>query len=128
MGHISRERDMVHTCGHAITEDWVGREQAEALVARPCDVCSMDLPELKGSDKQVAWAKDIRRDAIRKLDERGIGGPEELADAMRQALYQQDEARFWIDNRHWNNVENLLAAAVKNLSDAERERLMDLAG
>jgi hypothetical protein len=70
----------------------------------------MDLPKLRGSPKQIAWARKIRATAIKLLD----------ADAKTAKLIELAEthtkATWWIDKRfvleHRNNVvrELLLAA------------------
>lgn len=125
MGHIKRERDMVRSCGHPIEQDWMGRDEAEHLLETPCAVCAMDLPELAGSEKQVSWAEDIRRKAIVAVEELDIGGPEAMADALRDALYGQTDAGWWIDNRRWSNPANWLKAAAETIPEDEREALLE---
>lgn len=76
------------------------------------DAKSLNLPELKGSEKQVAWAESIRMEAVEKLQAR-IDYIKELAASGREhhiKMYDEvvkfqkwiltkDEARFWIDVR-----------------------------
>ncbi len=86
-----------------------------------------ELPELTGSEKQIAWATKIRKAAqeqwnnlIERQQRRAVDTPELLADktaiswlaedaeATREILatkvFNQTEARFWIDNRNNNFV------------------------
>ncbi len=75
------------------------------------------LPELTGSDKQVAWATDIRLEAVRRLEQwfeqqrnvartRGIELSLDQLNAHAAAVATQaakvlgrTEAKYWIDNR-----------------------------
>lgn len=125
MGHIRRDREMVRSCGHSIEQDWVGRDEAERLLETPCPVCAMDLPDLEGSDKQVSWAVDIRRDAIMAVEDKGIGGPEAMAEALRDALYGQTDAGWWIDHRHHARPSDWLKAAAETMSEDERAALLE---
>lgn len=51
---------------------------------------SSEMPDLDGSDKQVAWAETIRKNTISKLAHR----PDLL-----KFISQRPSARWWIDNR-----------------------------
>lgn len=88
----------------------------------------MELPELEGSDRQVAWANTLRIKVIEELEElierhkkqeypitvfiRGdndytsisVG---EFADALDFMLREKTEAKFWIDNRDRNDYKDL---------------------
>ena len=93
-----------HSCGHTGERYQAyghhsGRDRLLAAIqAQPCPECrkaaaeqqalSAGLPMLVGSDKQVAWASDIRERALRLL-------PAERADKVRA----ETSARWWIDNR-----------------------------
>ena len=125
MSHISREREMVRSCGHPIEQNWEGREEAERLLETPCDVCAMDLPELEGSDKQISWAEDIRREAIQAVEDQGIGGPEAMADALRDALYGQSDAGWWIDHRSHSRAVDWLQDAAATMDEDERAALLE---
>ena len=70
----------------------------------------MEKIQLKGSPKQVAWARNIRKNVIEKM-ERVIAGAEEIYKerpkkleffdkykATFEALKNEEEASFWIDN------------------------------
>lgn len=94
-----------HTCGHsgeryqAYGKMDARERQLAAIESKPCPECrkaaadkqaaEAGLPMLVGSDKQVAWAADIRARALRLL-------PPEKAQKIRP----ETSARWWIDNRH----------------------------
>lgn len=67
------------------------------------------LPELTGSEKQIAWALKIRTQKIQEFEDRiakkfdvtidyflddNVQGP------AVQAVLSKDSAAYWIDNRH----------------------------
>lgn len=120
-----------YACGHSTERQLYGkhaeRDSYIAWAARQgsCDACRKQdtiktcegveaehgLPALAGSDKQVAWARQIRADKLTAVT--GFFGrarpltatPEQLADVdvkvaqTLTALASKVEARWWIDNR-----------------------------
>lgn len=76
---------IVHTCGHEETVQIYGTNvhgertrKAEWLESKPCRNCEREAlredmlagaAELNGSDKQVAWANDLRDKAIKEARE-----------------------------------------------------------
>lgn len=56
------------------------------------------LVPLTGSDKQIAWAADIRRSVIRKINEvrELLGNPYVLTNTAKR-LFANDSSRYWID-------------------------------
>jgi hypothetical protein len=107
------------------------------------------LPALQGTDKQIAWADDLRKQALAKLDkiaaaevDMGNGNPEasevvELIFCLILAkIKKQAQARFWIDGAVdyysgksksyianyflQRNGKALQAAGAQNLSDCLR--------
>jgi hypothetical protein len=69
-----------------------------------------DLPALQGTDKQIVWADDLRKQALAKLDkiaaakvDMGGGKPEasEVVESIFCLIFakikKQAQARFWID-------------------------------
>jgi hypothetical protein len=66
--------------------------------------CSLDLPALVGSEKQVKWAQDIRAKVIGTLGANGIKWDAILAmsgdDKVKAELdkIMQTSAKWWIDN------------------------------
>lgn len=140
------QHHITHTCGHERTVQIYGtdvrgqrQQQANRLAAQPCQNCrhasqtaaaassaaAQGLPELTGSDKQIAWATAIRAQAIAELDVRRLEmgaviarDPSQLAaaDAIAAALddlvAERRDARWWIDNRR--------AASAALMSEAKR--------
>lgn len=93
-----------YTCGHSTEQQMYGkvsgREQlAASMGRRDCPACAAHkaaeqaqasgLPALTGSDKQIAWAADIRERALRLL-----------APERAQQLRPETSAKWWIDNRN----------------------------
>jgi len=92
-----------HACGHA-GERYQAygpndnrRRQLAALESHDCPSCrrakadaqaqESGLPTLQGSDKQVAWAAQIRERALRMRPE------------MAAKLSPETSAKWWIDSR-----------------------------
>ncbi len=76
--------------------------EQEAKNNRPITI---ELGELTGSEKQIAWAEDIRREIVQDTEEQLRGGEDgemlELAlQLLEQVVAKRTEARFWIDGRH----------------------------
>lgn len=91
----------------------------------------VELPPLNGSEKQVAWAADIRGDLLRSIDNRFSSARDIIrrdldagkltgarADEMRAmfhaawaSLAAKDDAKWWIDHR--NDTDKMLIAAAK---------------
>lgn len=77
----------------------------------------MELPDLSGTEKQVAWANTLRIKVIddlnsrcdkveKKLNERGVDtisgegiGMKEIADALQWFINHHVDAKYWIDAR-----------------------------
>lgn len=79
------------------------------------------LPELQGSEKQIAWARKIRAEFIAKMErlfngERNHGEPARVAEITKakagyaKALESRLSASYWIDNR--NNFTKLIVQNV----------------
>ena len=67
----------------------------------------MKLPELQGSEKQIAWAEGIRRDRLRVWQQ---SDPEEF-EVAKVELLQQDSAAWWITYR-----ERSLEEVIKHIT------------
>lgn len=94
-----------HVCGHTGERYQAygkidGRErQLAAIESMPCPECrraaadkqstEAGLPMLVGSDKQIAWAAEIRERALRLIP----------ADRAARVVHETS-ARWWIDNRN----------------------------
>ena len=111
--------EVKYACGHIGIVDIVGksadRERKLAwLETCDCPVCykaQMDamiaeqekaenLPELEGSEKQVAWAKKIRIELLNEVkDFMQDFKQDEHTKAFTEWVKGQKSAKFWIDNR-----------------------------
>lgn len=73
----------------------------------------LKLPELEGSEKQIAWAESIREKAVTKIfkfQETNLEIIQCVLEAYDPILTQ---SKWWIDNR--TTIDNSLQAKVKNL-------------
>lgn len=118
---------ITHSCGCTVTHNIVGtnvngeRERKAAWLAdRACTECyrkeqqtkaaesNKDLPTLTGSDKQIAWAEQIRAQAAKSLcavkehvaanHDKDPANADKLLATIDSTL-AQTESRYWIDNR-----------------------------
>lgn len=103
-----------HSCGHETEYKLFGRlaeryRKLEWLETQPCFDCrrkaeeaealkiieGMELPELKGTSKQIAWANTIRAQYIKaRRDEYAMTDFEILKD-----LASRTSAKEWIEHR-----------------------------
>ena len=117
--------DVTYACGHTETVNLYGktseRERKIAWMEENC-ICpacykaeqqakaaetnaAYDLPELVGTEKQVAWAETLRAEIFKEIAdlEKKAGMPAVEADGKFAEFFvwlkSQKEARFWIDNR-----------------------------
>jgi len=126
--------EITHSCGHKSTWDcscgigWkkekIKREQhpcpaclqAQQLADEIAEIGEIDLPELRGSEKQIPWAEGIRSNRLAHLahwikacakgatlqkllaGEVTEKGAADLAETI-QRLIIHDEAAWWIDHR-----------------------------
>ena len=112
-----------HTCGHQVTIQLFGaykdRERRIAyLETCECDECLKEkanaaaaaakeergLPDLTGSEKQVAWANTIREKAYKALDCLKPFSTNDKTEAMmddwKEKLDAHTESKWWIDKRY----------------------------
>ena len=106
---------MKRACGH-IEQVYGGSYDYKREGARVCKDCwnaqkattdAVELPSLKGSEKQVSWARKIRAEYVSKWDEviaqRGVASDASQVERFRRAIAMLLEARtdasWWIDNR-----------------------------
>ena len=78
------------------------------------------LPGLKGSEKQISWASNIRKGLIEKFEEekqairKGSGDDfADFLDEFTKDYYKNDSSSWWIDHREWRVFKkDLLGKAV----------------
>jgi len=108
------EREITHACGHVATHQVYGlstfdtEREATKLARRKCKACytevsaaraeaalagvaDLGLPDLIGSQRQVAWATTIRAE---KLALRRTASPDSI-----ERLTMMTDAKWWIDRR-----------------------------
>lgn len=112
---------VTYACGHTELVSLFGKEserQSRIKYLETCDcaACQMaarmeilyddvekGMSNLKGSDKQRAWAAEIRHNALRNLDKWLDENEEDLvdgaADAIRKKAKEIDKSSWWIDNK-----------------------------
>ncbi len=83
-----------------------------AAAALAVEAKEMGLPELKGSEKQVVWAEQIRADMLTNIDQvykvrcpNPSREEEDFFNCLYKVLTNKDKASFWISNRDcsgWN--------------------------
>jgi hypothetical protein len=92
---------------------------------------AQSLPQLTGSDKQVAWASDIRQQMLaaiadlRKQAQATVENPERdphrtapVVLAVIDEMLSTAEARWWIDNRNADWVQLVFALAKQRIAQA----------
>ena len=101
---LEREKAKVCAACYAAQKDQA-RQQAAQAAAEQAQAAG--LPALQGTEKQVAWAEQIRAQAIQAVDallaQQGEAQREDprwaRLEAAVAALRQQAAAAWWIDNR-----------------------------
>lgn len=121
-----------HSCGHTHTADLLGTNshgerdrKAEWLATQLCPDCARTQrdethrqqaedatrvatengwPALTGSEKQIAWAEQIRVDAVADMENRltkrlDADVTEKALTYWTSAALRQTDAAWWIDNR-----------------------------
>lgn len=97
--------------GYKSVEAWETRRRSNYLLIKEGEIIEqydseaellkalnpMKLPELWGSDKQVAWAESIRSKFIAEIGDRITDWSPQSA--AYEALYRHSNAKIWIDNR-----------------------------
>lgn len=78
-------------------------QRAEDAAAIEAILGGASLPALTGSEKQVAWATDIRHQALvrvaRDAQAAGLDADPRARHAVVAAFGERTEARWWIDHR-----------------------------
>jgi len=96
-----------HTCGHSgspflsVGDPELIRRNLVVMESFPCPPCrrkaadeeavKQGLPFLTGTDKQVAWASDIRKEAMKRPQ-------------FRDVCYRHTRAEWWIDNKKTSSI------------------------
>ena len=130
---------IVHECcGYTEEVQIYGKEserpaKAAYLAKQPCIKCRAKAAResgiTEGSDKQVAWAKDIRDGMIAKLDAyRGFAQADALADLATEWIDAHHDARWYIDNRDLPTAKEILGLIPAEEQREMAERAMEMIG
>ena len=136
------KREVTYHCGHSETRSFSGRHSArdayiEKLSREDCPACraaqaktrsaAAGLPTLTGSDKQIAWAEQIRQQAVTAFAEAQdvIQSAAPDADSRQRALdalatirtrtMGTTDAGIWIDIRDRVNRPYIINAVKQTL-------------
>jgi hypothetical protein len=146
---------VTHACGHQQSHNITGPDTAyrsgvtrrewiaQQRAAQPCRDCrsgalltestgptaraeAAGLPELTGSEKQIAWAQTIRMAELDALPGRLARFDDDVAAGFTGLLWsvarRQTSASWWIDHRNGLGFRGL----INDLTDAERVRVKEL--
>ena len=111
--------DIEFSCGHSASVNLMGKVSGAYLEHLADDVCphcraekedaensafeeSYSLPGLDGSEKQIHWARTIRKLFFEKMEEEKGGTEPELYGQAVQFFGRKTAAKWWIDNRDWS--------------------------
>ena len=119
-----------HTCGHSAVHRLFGKhvDRERTIKYREQDVCpdcykaqqaakidaaSVGLPELTGSEKQIAWARKIRVKCLADIDAFGVQHKPnaERWTAAKAHLAVKTSSSFWIDNNDATVLQIMTLAA-----------------
>lgn len=149
--------DVTYACGHIGTVELFGRVRDRErkiawLETTKCPDCTQkeaearlqafeeeyELPEIKGSPKQIEWGRSIRKTVMENLSNNADnwfkkGDTDKQQDVLNiiNMFASQDTARFWIDNRTMESIldmektyQRLLNNQNKLAEDARREAII----
>ena len=90
-----REREIARRERGICKECW----KAEQAQAAQETAKTFDLVQLEGSEKQVAWANDIRAKLFEKYGDQLKVAKDEKTKNFMKFLVGQSSAKYWIDRR-----------------------------
>lgn len=119
IGHKSRYGWLLIQSGEIVEEY---KSEAEALKAVKPEI---KLPELEGTEKQIAWATQIRNKFIQQIGDRITDWSPQSA--AYEAIDRHSEAKIWIDNRDKLNPEKFIQKVAELQAEWDKaEALMNL--
>ena len=121
---LARETEkLCYECWQKELKEEREKENQEAAEAAK----EMYLPELTGTEKQIAWAETIRQKMLADIDEfifRNVNKEQRNAPKLREAIEHiksKTEARWWIDNRNTKYISDFEKLIVKAAEDVEAQ-------
>lgn len=109
-------RDWVIEHGTHICDDCKAAERAAENAENAASNAEAGLPQLTGTEKQIAWAETIRAEKLAAF--RAAGIKPEMLDKVIAVVFGETSASAWIDRR---------AADVRQLMTLNRDALMAIA-
>ena len=94
-----------------ICDECKERLRSEELEAATAKTSEMDLPELTGTEKQIAWAVKIRVGLLEKIDHEKLSQAE--IEAVEKVCAEKTAAGWWIDNRSEYDFSAAIKKTVK---------------
>lgn len=92
------------------------KSRAAEIIGKLTAASGMELVALAGSEKQVAWAEDLRATSIiAYINEYGLADGEiaDNAAILMQVVNAETSAKWWIDNRGRNAAERIDELAAR---------------
>lgn len=140
--------EVTYSCGHTGRVDLVGKGdyrewKLKSLASDLCPECykiqadkiraensakaeksakEMELPDLIGTEKQIAWALTLRQNLIDCINTHAEDKKEAL-DVLNYILFTHTDSKYWIDRRVALNTFN---AEMRNLVCVEQEEMHDV--
>lgn len=129
--------EIVHSCGHVENVTMFGPmkeryAKVERMESEPCAHCRAEaaakrdaergLVALEGSDKQVAWASDIRYRLVSDIDAIAATADAKTKKAVEKAVEAvscRADASWWIENGSRITAGKLVADAAKHVADED---------
>ena len=124
---LEREAEkLCYECWQKQLKEEHEKENQEAAEAAK----EMNLPELQGTEKQIAWAETIRQSMINQIEEfiyKNVKPEHRNNPKLRESvehIKSKTEARWWIDNRsldYTSKISDLLEKAAKEVKEKQIE-------
>lgn len=127
-GHKERKQ----LCGKYVDRDrkidWLATQLCPDCVAKRHAALAIErgYPQLTGSEKQIAWAIQLRNKAADYFDKLSANASEEnreiLGRLRDQWIAKETEAKYWIDNRWDFEIRSLLLRLVQTSTGYVKEQ------
>jgi hypothetical protein len=115
-------------------ECWEAKKKADreaANVEAAAKAKEMELPELEGSEKQIAWANTIRVQIIDAIEEFKNRDGTTVTDAFHKTvdyvIIHRVKASWWIEKRYYKeDIKRFILMAYEEILESSTEVLEDL--
>ena len=106
--------DSCSKCKDAVKQAAKDAARAKETAVAKQAAAQHNLPELQGSEKQVAWAETLRARMLKAWEELKQQKEDEVPDVVQkhiEKVLRQKQAKYFIDN--WRTVEGFRAADME---------------